>query len=208
MIKLIGISKSYDDKTILDNFSLHIHSGEFVAVVGRSGSGKSTLLNIIGLLENYDKGTVIIDGEKNIPPQSAKATKILRTKINYLFQNFALIDEETVFNNLKLALRYVKGDKKKLIASALSKVGLKGYERKKIYQLSGGEQQRVAIARIILKPAKIILADEPTGSLDQYNKEMVIHMLKTFRQEGKTVLVVTHDNTIASCADRVITMKE
>ncbi len=204
MILLKGVSKKYGNKTVLNNFSMHICPGEFVAIVGPSGCGKSTLLNIIGLLEPFDKGVVEINKEKNIRPQSRKATNFLRTTISYLFQNFALVDEETVFYNLKLALRYVKGDKEKLISQALKKVGLVGYEKKKIYQLSGGEQQRVAMARILLKPAKIILADEPTGSLDANNRDLIITMLQMLRQEGKTILVVTHDNYVAAHADRII----
>ena len=166
IIELKGVTKSYNKK-ILDNFNMSINENEFVAIVGESGKGKSTLLNIVGLLENGDSGEIIIDGESNIEPNSSKASKILRYKINYLFQNFALIDEETVMKNLMLALKYVSinnMDKVNRIKEALDKVGLSGYEDKKVFELSGGEQQRVAIARCILKPSKIILADEPTGS--------------------------------------------
>lgn len=159
IIELKNINKFYGDHKILSDFSLSIDKGEMVAITGPSGYGKSTILNIIGLLENFDSGEYIIDNKKNIRANSRKAIKILREDINYLFQNFALIDEETVDYNLKLALRYVKAsnvDKEKLIKNALKDVGLQDYLNRKIYELSGGEQQRVAIARCILKPAKNI----------------------------------------------------
>lgn len=204
MVELLNIHKSYEGRVVLNNFSLTINDGEFIVVTGPSGCGKSTLLNILGLLEKSDSGQIIIDEEVIPSPRCRKATKILREKISYLFQNFALIDEETVFNNLILALRYVKGNKKKLITEALSRVGLEGYEHKKIYQLSGGEQQRVAIARLLLKPGEIILADEPTGSLDRDNRDLIIRMLQNLNRDGKTVLIVTHDQEIAMKAGRVI----
>ncbi len=174
-------------------------------IVGASGSGKSTLLNIIGLLETVDKGRVSIDDLTDITPQSNKAISIIRYKFNYLFQNYALIDEETVEYNLKLALRFTKGNKKELIRKALKKVGLDGYEKAKIYQLSGGEQQRVALARVILKPSKYILADEPTGSLDPDNRDIVIKTLRRLNKEdNKTVIIVTHDTYVADQCDRII----
>lgn len=204
MIRLKNITKKYGAKVIFENLSINIDQGEFVAITGESGCGKSTLLNIIGLLDSADKGEVCIDGESNIKPQSKRAAKIIRNKISYLFQNFALVDEDTVYNNLLLALKYVKGDKKSKISSALYAVGLAGYEKKKVYQLSGGEQQRVALARIILKPSKIILADEPTGSLDPENRDAVIDILRKIQQQGKTVIIVTHDTVVSQQCDRVI----
>jgi putative ABC transport system ATP-binding protein len=206
MIELRGISKRYGDKIIFNQYSMHIKEGEMVAVVGKSGCGKSTLLNIIGLLETVDEGQVCIDDFQNIYPQSRLAITLIREKIGYLFQNFALVDEETVFYNLKLALKYVKGNKKQMIEKALTDVGLQGYENKKIYQLSGGEQQRVALARIMIKPSKIILADEPTGSLDAENRDVVMSMLRKLQQQGKTIVIVTHDNHVAAQCDRVISL--
>lgn len=204
MIELIGVSKKYGDKVIFDEYSLKIEEGEFVALVGESGCGKSTLLNIIGLIEKYDKGYICIDGNDGINANSVTATKLRRSEISYLFQNFALVDEETVFYNLKLALRYTKGNKHEKIKTALEAVGLSGYENKKIYQLSGGEQQRVALARVMIKPSKIVLADEPTGSLDAENRDMVMHMLKELQKQGKTIVMVTHDMHVASMCDRIV----
>lgn len=207
MIELINISKSFENKKIFDNFSLHIEDNEMVAITGPSGSGKTTLLNIIGLLESFDSGNIIIDGQKNIYPNTTISNKIIRDKICYLFQNFALVDDETVDYNLELALKYRKENKKeKLILkqNALKKVGLDGFLKKKIYTLSGGEQQRVSIARAILKPNKIILADEPTGSLDESNKLKIIDLLYYLKSTGKTIVIVTHDTYLSECCDRTI----
>lgn len=204
MIEITDICKKYDDKVIFDKYSLKIEEGEFVAIVGKSGCGKSTLLNIIGLLEKVDSGYVCIDHDENIRPQGRAAVRIIREKISYLFQNFALVDEETVTYNLKLALHYTKDNKKELIEKALEEVGLSGYENKKIYQLSGGEQQRVALARVMIKPSKIVLADEPTGCLDAENRDIVFDILRKIQKQGKTVVIVTHDESVAEKCDRVI----
>lgn len=205
MIDLKNISKSYGRKIIFNNFSLHINSKEMVAITGVSGSGKSTLLNIIGLIESVDKGIVSIDGYENIKPQSSKAIKIIRKDISYLFQNFALIDDETVGYNLMLALKYTNCNKKLAIEQALDEVGLRGFEKVKVFRLSGGEQQRVALARLMLKPSKIILADEPTGSLDEHNRDIVISTLKRIKEgDDKTVIIVTHDTYVANQCERIV----
>lgn len=207
IIKLEKVNKSFGDKKVLSNFSLLINEGELIAITGSSGKGKTTILNILGLLEGFDKGSFWLDGDKNIKPNTSKATKIIREKISYLFQNFALVDEESVEYNLMLALRYVKISKRQKvekIKEELSHMGLEGYEKKKIYELSGGEQQRVAVARIMLKPSKIVLADEPTGSLDEKNSETVFELLKKINNNGKTVIIVTHDKKLADKCDRII----
>lgn len=207
IIELNNITKKYGSKTLFDNFSLKINKNELVALTGPSGKGKTTILNMIGLLEKFDPGELIIDGQKNIKVNSSKATKILREKIGYLFQNYALVDDETVYYNLDLALKYVKSNRKgknELIKNALSEVGLEGFEKQKIYELSGGEQQRIAIARVILKPCEIILADEPTGSLDEKNKVIVLDLLKKLNKRGKTIVLVTHDEFVANQCDRII----
>lgn len=209
IIKLNDVTKSYGERKIIDNISMEIKEGEFVAIMGKSGAGKSTILNIIGLLETIDTGKVIIDGEEDIKPNSRRSTAILRKKISYLFQNFALIDEETVYYNLLIAIKYLKGSKNfkiTKISEALAKVGLEGFEKRKIFELSGGEQQRVAVARIILKPSKIVLADEPTGSLDEGNRDMIINLLRMLNDKGKTVVLVTHDKSVSEHCDRVINL--
>ena len=207
IIELNNITKQYGSKKLFDNFSLKISKNELVALTGPSGKGKTTILNMIGLLEKFDSGELLIDGQKNIKVNSSKATKILRDKIGYLFQNYALVDDETVYYNLDLALKYVKNNRKEkneLIKKALIDVGLEGFEKRKIYELSGGEQQRIAIARIILKPCEIILADEPTGSLDEKNKDIVLDLIKKLNKKGKTIVLVTHDEFVANQCDRII----
>lgn len=204
IVEINKINKSYHKKKVLDNFSMTIKQGSFTVIMGESGAGKSTLLNIIGLLDKCDSGEVILFKQRNIKIFSRKAEKILKDKIGYLFQNYALIDDKTVEYNLKIAM-----DKKddQLIQEALTKVGLEGYEKHKIYQLSGGEQQRVAIARLLVKRCELILCDEPTGSLDEKNKKIIFELLKKLQKMGKTIVVVTHDKDLVNYADQVITLK-
>lgn len=204
IVELENVSKSYGDKNVLNNLSFKIEEGTFNVIMGASGSGKSTILNIIGLLDKATSGDVILFEQKNIRPFSMKAEQMLKNKIGYLFQNFALIENETVANNLKLALENVRGNKKEKISKALKEVGLEGYENKKIFKCSGGEQQRVAIARLLLKPCELILADEPTGSLDIKNREIVVKLLKNMQEQGKTIIIVSHDSFFEAIADNVI----
>ena len=204
IVELENVSKSYEDKNVLNNLSFKIEEGTFNVIMGASGSGKSTILNIIGLLDKATSGDVILFEQKNIRPFSMKAEQMLKNKIGYLFQNFALIENETVANNLKLALENVRGNKKEKISVALKEVGLEGYENKKIFKCSGGEQQRVAIARLLLKPCELILADEPTGSLDIKNREIVVKLLKNMQEQGKTIIVVSDDPFFEAIADNVI----
>jgi putative ABC transport system ATP-binding protein len=203
---LKNINKKFHSKTIFSNFNLEVKNNDFIVIMGKSGSGKTTLLNMMGLIEEPDSGTLEFAGKKAGKPNSKEAMKIIRENIGYLFQNFALLENETVKKNLLIGLKYVKltnKEKDEKIKKALNKVGLSGFENRKVYELSGGEQQRVAIARIILKPSTIILADEPTGSLDKINKEAVVSLLKTLNKE-KAVVVVTHDPSIAEIASKVI----
>lgn len=205
-IELVNISKSFNGKKVLNEFSIEIKSGEMVAITGGSGSGKTTLLNIIGLIEKADCGTVNIFDQKNIIPNTKKAEATIREYVGYLFQNYALIDNETVEDNLKIGLKYVKKTENHalMIKNVLKDVGLEGYENRKIYELSGGEQQRVAIARVMLKPSKLILADEPTGSLDAKNRSVVMELLDKLNAMGKTVVIVTHDDVVANHCQRII----
>lgn len=207
LIKVDGLCKSFGEKTLFQDFSLEVVSGEFVSIMGESGAGKTTLLNIIGMLESPDKGSVSVCGQKASSFSGRSATLLRRTKISYLMQNYGLVDTETVEYNLSLSAHFrkmTKREKKEAYSSALSKVGLPGYEKRKIYTLSGGEQQRVALAKIIIKSPQLILADEPTGSLDARNRDAVLNLLKEFNSEGKTILVVTHDPIVSSCAGRNI----
>ncbi|WP_144466314.1 ABC transporter ATP-binding protein [Bacillus sp. FDAARGOS_235] len=206
-IELKNISKKYENKQVLDNFNLVVNKGEMMAITGQSGTGKSTLLNIVGLLEEPDSGDVIIQGIENAWKSEKKQIELFRYTIGYLFQNYALIDNETVSKNLDVALEYVKlpnkEDKKKEV---LEKVGLLDKLNSKIYQLSGGEQQRIALARLMLKKNDIILADEPTGSLDEGNRDQVLSILKSLNNEGKTILIVTHDPEVSKICTNVVTL--
>ncbi|WEV40963.1 putative bacteriocin export ABC transporter [Lactobacillus sp. ESL0681] len=210
MIEMKQVTKKFGTKVVLDQFDLTIAKGELVAIIGPSGSGKSTLLNILGLIEQVDSGEYIFDQHVNVRPNSRLAQKIIREQISYLFQNFALIEEKTVMQNLLLALKYVsksKVEKTTLIRAALEKVGLAEYVQSRVYELSGGQQQRVAVARALIKPSELVLADEPTGSLDSKNRDEIIDLLLELNNSGKTVVVVTHDDHVAAKCQRVITLR-
>ena len=188
--------KKFGDKTLFENFSLKIERGEFLAIMGESGAGKTTLLNMMGLLDSPDSGTVVLCSQKNPAFSSRAAVGLRRRHISYLFQNYGLIDTETVENNMRIATHFKvvsRKKKRRLIADALSQVGLQGYEKRKVYTLSGGEQQRVALAKVIAKSPQIIFADEPTGSLDERNRDYVMEILQELNHRGKTIVVVTHD---------------
>lgn len=207
MIELVNINKKFGDKTILDNCSFYINPNDFVAIVGESGSGKTTLLNILGLIESVDSGKVKIFDEEHIKPNSIQSNKLIRERISYVFQNFALLDNQTVLYNLLMAMKYRSLKKKEKlleIEKVLEFVGLGGYQNKKIYELSGGEQQRVAIARAIIKPHDLILADEPTGSLDDVNKQIIFELFEKLNEQGKTIIIVTHDFELAKKCKRVL----
>ncbi|MDA1764351.1 putative bacteriocin export ABC transporter [Bacillus cereus] len=205
-IKLDHITKKFGEKYIFQNFSLDIYKNEFIGIMGKSGAGKSTLLNIIGLLDEPDEGTVMIEGYDN--PYKHKKF-FFRNKLGYIFQNFALMDNETVGKNLEVALKFqkvTKEEKKDLMKNVLEQVGLSCSLKTKVYTLSGGEQQRLAIARVLLKKCNIILADEPTGSLDKENRDQVINLLKKLHNEGKTIIIVTHDINLQNSFSRIINL--
>lgn len=207
IIELKNIEKSYEDSILFNKFSLIIEEKEMVALTGQSGAGKSTLLNIIGLLERFDNGDYVLCGEKNIKPNTSKSSKLIRDNIGYIFQNFALIENETVEYNLNIALKYVKLStkrKKELIWQTLKTVNLTSKFKEKVFKLSGGEQQRIAIARVILKPSKIILADEPTGSLDQKNRDIIMDLIENLNDAGKTVIIASHDTSVINRCKRII----
>lgn len=200
IIEIVGLNKAYGNYHILKNIDLIVNKKEFFFITGSSGCGKSTLLNIIGLLDTFDSGTIKLFKE-NIPkPFSRKAEKLLKDKIGYLFQNYALIDNETVRYNLEIIMDCKNKDKAVLIKEALKRVNLIGYEDKRIYECSGGEQQRIALSRLLLKPCELILADEPTGSLDPKTKQEIVNLLLELNQEGKTIVMVTHDEELLKYA--------
>ena len=204
IVKLKNISKSYYQHNVFHDFNLEIDEGEFIIISGKSGSGKSTLCNIIGL-DKPDQGKVFIK-DQEIDYKDSKIAKLLSKNISYLFQNFALIDNKTVGYNLELVYPSKKERKnnRKLIEEKLSEVGMEGTYDKYIYECSGGQQQRVAIARLLLKQGDIIICDEPTGSLDEENKMLVMNLICDLHKKGKTIIMVTHDKTLYSYAKRVI----
>ncbi len=205
--KLRGISKSYSGRNIINNLNLDIYKGELIAIVGKSGAGKTTLLNIIGLLELVDNGNIELFNQDVTKIKYREINRILRNKISYLFQNYALIENETIDQNLDIALTYSKMNKhkkKKEKERVMKLVGLDLDTKTKVYELSGGEQQRLAIARILLKPSEFILADEPTGSLDSSTRNEILDILKNINSDGKTIVIVTHDEYIANQCSRII----
>lgn len=205
--ELIDVSKTYGERRILNKINLAVSEGEMVAITGKSGSGKTTILNIMGLLEKPDGGDIRLFGENSPRVGSTRANQLLRTRLSYLFQSYALIDNETIDYNLEIPLIYArksKKEKQKMKMAVLEKVGLNIPLKQKIYGLSGGEQQRVAIARILLKPCNLILADEPTGSLDTDNRNEIVRILTDLNRAGKTIIIVTHDSYIAEACHRTI----
>ncbi|MBR1692701.1 MAG: ATP-binding cassette domain-containing protein [Lachnospiraceae bacterium] len=204
-IELCSICKKYGERKIFDHFSLNIEQGEFLGIKGNSGKGKTTLLNIIGLLESCE-GEIRLDGTPVSSEDYRQVRKLLKKRIGYLFQNFALVDDLTVQDNLKIVMeREPKEQLRQKMESALLKVGLdKEFLDKKIFTLSGGEQQRIAIARLMLKECDIILADEPTGSLDETNGKLIIELLRNMNEEGKTMIMVSHDPDAFLYCSRII----
>ena len=209
IIALNNICKRFDEKVIFENFNLEVQEGEFVSIMGASGKGKTTLLNIIGLLERPDSGTVTLCGVTNAKFNSREARDIRRTELSYLFQNYGLMENETVESNLMISMEYgdySSQEKKIKISETLEKLGISNFEKRKVYTLSGGEQQRVALAKVMLKDPQLILADEPTGSLDAGNRDFVLSVLKELNDKGKTILVVTHDKNVESYAHTKIVL--
>lgn len=208
IIKANNISKKFLNKTILNNFSIDIDYKESVVIVGKSGSGKTTLLNILSLIEKVDSGTIYLEKTDINKLNQSKINKIIRYDIGYLFQNYALLDNKTVCENIEIACKYKKyksiAEKEYDIENALKRVGLSGFENRMVYSLSGGEQQRVALARIIVKPCKIIFADEPTGNLDEENSKKIMDILFDLNKEGKSLVVVTHDKELINRFDTII----
>jgi ABC transporter, ATP-binding protein len=200
-IDLLNVSKSFGSKKIFTDLNLRFESGKSYALIGGSGSGKSTLLNIIGRLEKIDSGNVLVD-EQDI--WKIKERTFFKNTVGYVFQNYSLIENKTVYDNLKLITK-----DKKIITDVLEKVGLSSdYLHQKIYELSGGQAQRVAIARMLMKPRKIILADEPTGALDGEIGKEIIRLLLNERDEDKYVIIATHDPAVYNEVDVIIDMKD
>lgn len=205
MIQLLNVNKKFEQKNILSNVSLSVSKNEFVCITGESGVGKTTLLNMIGLLEKPDSGEIMINGKNHFTKNDI--LKLRRDFFGYVFQDYLLLPDKTVEENINISKYENKKMDKQDYAEVMKKVGLdRSYLNKKVYYLSGGEQQKVAIARMMLKRYELVLADEPTGNLDYKNKMDIIEIFKDLKKIGKTIICVTHDKEVAASADIVINL--
>ena len=208
--KLSKIFRTEEIETIaLNQVSLEVNEGEFVAIMGPSGCGKSTLLNILGLLDNPTGGQYYLLGKEVGSLKEKERTQFRKGKIGFVFQSFNLIEELTVFENVELPLIYMHikaAERKKMVNEILARMNISHRAGHFPQQLSGGQQQRVAIARAVVSKPKLILADEPTGNLDSTNGKEVMTLLTELNQEGTTILMVTHSQHDASYAHRIISL--
>jgi putative ABC transport system ATP-binding protein len=215
MIELKDVCKTYkygkEETKALDNINLTIKDGEFVAVIGNSGSGKSTLLNVIGCMDLMDSGSYILNGQEISGIKIYKLHKARKESISFVFQNFALLNHYTVFENVEvplLAKKVRKSERKRIVKEKLELMGIYDLKSKLPTKISGGQQQRCAIARALASDNNIILADEPTGALDSKTGEEIMNVLKQLNGMGKTVIIVTHNMDIAKQTDRILEMED
>lgn len=215
LLQLNNIKKIFgndDNKVIaINNISLNVNEGELIAIVGPSGSGKSTLLNILGLLDQPTEGNYLINGQDVSKIKDRKLAKIRNSFFGFVVQNFALIDDYTVFQNIKIPLDYNKissKEKKVRIDEILNKMNIIDKKDKLPNQLSGGQNQRVAIARALVNNPQVILADEPTGALDKKTSQDIMNLFLELNKEGQTIIIITHDEKIAKQCKRVITIED
>jgi putative ABC transport system ATP-binding protein len=213
VISLANVRKLYRtnelETTALDNVSLDVEQGEFVAIMGPSGCGKSTLLNIIGLIDRPTSGRYLLDGAEVSKCSESQLTDIRKHNVGFIFQSFNLIDDLSVYENVELPLLYQgmsRAARRSRVREVLELVGLESRARHKPAQLSGGQQQRVAVARAVVGDPKLIVADEPTGNLDTKNGEDVMDMLATLNEQGATVIMVTHSPSHAGRAHRLVSL--
>jgi len=209
MIKLENVDKYYGQEQVLKGITLEIGKGEFVSITGSSGSGKSTLLNLIGGMDRPDRGRVIVDGEEISSSTDENLTLYRRRKIGFIFQFFNLLPNVTVLENIRMPLLLNGTDDEERARSFIRRVGLQGKEIHFPFELSGGQQQKVAIARALVHDPDIILADEPTGSLDSQTGEEIMALIKELSSESsKTVVLVTHEAYLTKFADRTLKIRD
>ena len=204
LLRLSGVSKIYGDLHALDNVSLEIPRGQWVSIVGPSGSGKTTLMNIVGAMDTATKGTVTLDGHDISDLTADELTEVRCRTIGLVFQQFHLIGHLTALENVMVAQYYHSMPDEKEALEALDRVGLADRATHLPRQLSGGEQQRVCVARALINYPKLLLADEPTGNLDETNEEIVLDLFNQLHQDGTTLMVVTHDALVAEQGQREI----
>lgn len=213
MIKLENIKKDYGKEETcthaLRRINLSINKGDFVAIVGTSGSGKSTLLNILGGMDQATEGKYLFQGEDITGFSMKKLQEFRKKNISFVFQHFALMNQYTVYENVEMPLRarYTKNRKQKIL-ERLSQMGIEELKNKKPLQLSGGQQQRCAIARALVTETPLLLADEPTGALDQHTSNEIMKCFEEINAEGKTVILITHDNKIAERCKKIIRIED
>jgi ABC-type lipoprotein export system ATPase subunit len=214
VLEIKNVSKTYGEGSAqvvaLKNIHIHVDDGEFVAITGPSGSGKSTLLNIIGGLDSISSGEVLLDGIRIDNLNENALVDIRRRKIAYVFQQYHLIPSLTALENVLLPLTFYKsvGEEEERAVGILGKVGLEKRTKHKPSQLSGGEQQRVAIARALINSCPFILADEPTGNLDQNTGMEILNLFREVNKDGHTIIMVTHSSDIVSHANRIIALRD
>lgn len=206
ILSIRGISKIYESVNALQNINLDVHKGEWVSIMGSSGSGKTTMMNIIGCMDKPSAGSVYLDGQDITKKNQHELTTIRREKIGLVFQQFHLIQYLTAVENVMVAQYYHSMPDEKEALAALAKVGLEKRAKHLPNQLSGGEQQRVCIARALINNPEIILADEPTGNLDEANENIVIGIMRELHKEGATIIVVTHDPEVGEEAERKVVL--
>ena len=216
MLKIENLTKTYNYKksnafTALKDVSLEVEDGEMLAIIGKSGAGKSTLLHIIGCIDKFEKGSYIIDGTDVHSLSDNKLAKIRTEKVGIVMQDFALIDEYSVIENVMIPLNFSKkklGKPKELAMKALERVGIANLAKKPVSKLSGGQKQRVAIARAIVNDPSFILADEPTGALDTKTSSEIMELFTELNKSGKTVIIITHDLTVADKCKRKVEISD
>ena len=207
LLELKNVSKIYGDLKALDNVSIHVDKGEWVAIMGPSGSGKSTMMNIIGCMDKPTLGEVLLDGVDIARESSKKLTEIRRDKIGLIFQQFHMVNYLTAVENVMVSQYYHSMPDEEEALEALGRVGLRERSHHLPSQLSGGEQQRVCVARALINHPELILADEPTGNLDEANENIVLDLFARLHAEGTTLIVVTHDPEVANAAQRTIVLE-
>ena len=207
LLELKNVSKIYGDLKALDSVNVHVDKGEWVAIMGPSGSGKSTMMNIIGCMDRPMYGEVLLDGVDIAKESSKKLTDIRRDKIGLIFQQFHMVNYLTAVENVMVSQYYHSMPDEQEALEALGRVGLRERAHHLPSQLSGGEQQRVCVARALINHPELILADEPTGNLDEANENIVLDLFAQLHAEGTTLIVVTHDPEVADAAQRTIVLE-
>ncbi len=216
MIKIENVTKIYNkgkenEFLALDRVSFTVKDGEMTAIIGKSGAGKSTLLHILACVDSYEDGEYYLDGLLIRNKNDKENAKIRNQYIGMVMQDYALVEDFTALENVMLPLDFCRErirNKKSLALSMLEKVDMKEFAHKQVSTLSGGQKQRVAIARAIANNPKVILADEPTGALDSHNTEQIMELLKKLNQQGKTIIIVTHDPLVSKQCKRIIEISD